>query len=146
MCQCCHLHLLLECCVFEPGDQALVSGLFPSPFEAKFEGPYVVKRKLSDENYVIATPHQRKSTKFSTEVNSLHSALFAVSDAKDSLCSGERKKKGKESDDSILHGQVNNSESLEKLNIILTHLPPSQFAEMSELLQSFSELFGDMPF
>lgn len=33
------------------------------PFEAKFDGPYVVQRKVSEENYVIGTPGRRKATK-----------------------------------------------------------------------------------
>lgn len=50
--------------VFEPGHQVLVSCLLPSSlFEAKFEGPYVIKRRLSDENYIVATSHRRRSTR-----------------------------------------------------------------------------------
>lgn len=52
--------------VFEPGDQVLVlRPLVCSPFEAKFDGPYVVQRKVSDLNYVIVTPGRKKSTKLS---------------------------------------------------------------------------------
>ena len=33
-----------------------------SPFHAKFGGPYEVLKKVSDENYLIATPNRRKSS------------------------------------------------------------------------------------
>ncbi len=48
--------------VFTPGDQVLI--LLPSsrsPFCAKFTGPYIILRKLSNENYQVATPDRRKS-------------------------------------------------------------------------------------
>ncbi len=102
--------------VFEPEDQVPVSCLLPSsPFEAKFEGPYVIKHRLSDENYIVATPHRRRSTQFyhvnllkpfyekskSNSENSIHSVL-AISDVKN-FCSGqELEKEGYELDDSVL--------------------------------------------
>lgn len=149
----------VECRVFEPGDQVLVSRLLPSsPFEAKFEGPYVVKRKLSDENYEIFTPFRRKLTqlyhvnllkpyyeKSNGEVNPVCSALLAVSGVGAGFCSGQMENEGKEPDDGILRGRLNNSESLERLNDDLVHLSPSQVAELSALLRSFPGLFGDTP-
>ncbi len=144
--------------VFEPGDQVLVSCLLPSsPFEAKFEGPYVIKHRLSDENYVVATPHRRRSTRLnhvnllkpfyekskSNSENPIHSVL-AISDVKN-FCSGqELEKEGYEPDDSVLRGRLNNTESLEKLDATLVHLSPSQSVGLISLLQSFPELFGDM--
>ncbi len=44
--------------VFSPGDQMLA--LFPlptSPFQAKFTSPHTVLKQVSDQNYVISTPH-----------------------------------------------------------------------------------------
>ncbi|KAG1935376.1 gag-pol fusion protein [Pimephales promelas] len=83
--------------IFEPGGQVLVSRLLlSSPFEVKFEGPYVVKRKLSDENYEVATPYRRKSTQ-------LLKMAFVLGKAR------------------------------------------VRRAELSTLLQSFLELFGDTP-
>ncbi len=48
-------------------------------------------------------------------------------------------------DDSVLRRRLNNTESLEKLDDTLVHLPPSQSVELISLLQSFPELFGDTP-
>ncbi len=47
--------------VFLPGDQVLA--LVPvvgSPFQAKFVGPYMVLRHVSDLNYLTQTPEKRK--------------------------------------------------------------------------------------
>ncbi|KAJ8049035.1 hypothetical protein HOLleu_01585 [Holothuria leucospilota] len=47
---------------FKPGDKVLVflpvSG---QPLQARFQGPYVIERKVSDTDYVILTPDKRKS-------------------------------------------------------------------------------------
>ncbi len=48
---------------FEKGDQVLV--LLPLPgcaLQAKFSGPYVVDRKLSDTDYIIGTPDRQRKT------------------------------------------------------------------------------------
>ncbi|KAF7648009.1 hypothetical protein LDENG_00163430, partial [Lucifuga dentata] len=48
---------------FYPGDQVLV--LLPVPgsaLTARFLGPYVVDRKVSDTDYVILTPERRRKT------------------------------------------------------------------------------------
>ncbi|KAK7878623.1 hypothetical protein WMY93_030459 [Mugilogobius chulae] len=48
---------------FLPGDQVLaLLPLVTSPFQAKFSGPYSVKEKLSDLNYLICTPERRSKT------------------------------------------------------------------------------------
>ena len=46
---------------FAPGDRVLV--LLPhqgDPFEAKFQGPFEVLKKVSDTNYVVSTPGRRR--------------------------------------------------------------------------------------
>lgn len=46
--------------VFSPGDQVLALLPLPgSPFTAKFSGPYVIKRKVSETNYVVSTNRRR---------------------------------------------------------------------------------------
>ncbi|KAK0150474.1 hypothetical protein N1851_008429 [Merluccius polli] len=45
----------------EVGDQVLViRPLVGSPFESKFDGPFEVIRKVSDENYLVSTPPEKK--------------------------------------------------------------------------------------
>lgn len=66
-----HFDKHAECRVFTPGDQVLV--LLPSsgsPFCTQFTGPYTVLRKMTDQNYQIATPDRRKS-KYCFHVNLL---------------------------------------------------------------------------
>lgn len=49
---------------FEAGDQVLV--LLPIPgsgLQARFSGPYVVERKLSDIDFVIYTPDRKRSSR-----------------------------------------------------------------------------------
>ena len=46
---------------FKPGDTVLVLLPVPqNPLQAKFFGPYTIEKKLSDLNYIIHTPGQRK--------------------------------------------------------------------------------------
>ena len=48
---------------FEPGDKVLI--LLPihdNPLQAKFHGPYEIKSKLNDLNYIVKTPDRRKET------------------------------------------------------------------------------------
>ncbi len=49
---------------FQPGDSVLV--LLPVPgsvMQAKFSGPYVIDKRLSDTNYVIRTPDRRRKSR-----------------------------------------------------------------------------------
>ncbi len=49
---------------FEPGDQVLVlRPIIYFPFESKFDGPFFVQHKLSDENYEVITSSQKNSVK-----------------------------------------------------------------------------------
>ncbi|TWW56845.1 hypothetical protein D4764_08G0008320 [Takifugu flavidus] len=49
--------------MFSPGDRVLALLPIPgSPFEARFSGPYTIKRKTSDTDYLLATPDRRRST------------------------------------------------------------------------------------
>lgn len=49
---------------FQPGDSVLV--LLPvssSPMHAWFSGPYKIEKKLSDTNYTVLTPDQRRKSR-----------------------------------------------------------------------------------
>lgn len=50
-----------------------------------------------------------------------------------------------EPDDSLLCGRLKNSESLAKLDSLLSHLPVEQHVELVELIGEFPLLFGDVP-
>ena len=46
---------------FKPGDKALALLPVPvRPLQARYFGPYIVDKKMSDLNYVLQTPDQRK--------------------------------------------------------------------------------------
>lgn len=50
--------------VFKPGEKVLV--LLPMPgssLQARYSGPYVVKSKVGDRDYLISTPDRRRSTR-----------------------------------------------------------------------------------
>ena len=48
---------------FQPGDQVLASSPVPDkPLQAKYFGPYIVKEKVRDLNYIVSTPDRRKNT------------------------------------------------------------------------------------
>ena len=48
---------------FKPGDSVLVFLPIPgSALQAKFTGPYVIEKKLSETDYVLRTPDRRRKT------------------------------------------------------------------------------------
>lgn len=143
--------------VFVPGDQVLVlRPMVSSPFEAKFDGPFVVKRKLTDENYEVSMPLRKKSVK-RCHVNllkpyyekenstSLHPALSAVSIGGGNVSLVGEEEETISPDDCVFRGRLNNSESLHNLAFTLRHLSPVRCQELCDLLRSFPELFGDAP-
>ncbi|XP_039514899.1 uncharacterized protein LOC120469791 [Pimephales promelas] len=143
---------------FSPGDQVLaLMPIVGSPFQAKYTGPYTVAKKMSELNYVIATPGRRKSTQL-CHVNLLKP--YYSRDAEVSLAdkekvrpalmvnsvSGSQEEDGvPEPDDSLLYGRLNNSDSLKNLDKLLSHLSETQCSELSDLVRKYSCLFGDVP-
>lgn len=70
---------------FKPGDKVLV--LLPVPGSAliaRFTGPYMIERKVSDTNYILCTPDRRRRTRL-CHINMLKS--FHSRDAGD-CCGG----------------------------------------------------------
>lgn len=144
---------------FCEGDQVLA--LLPvvgSPFQAKFHGPYTVVKKLSDLNYLIATPDRRRTQQlchinllkpyFVRESSQCGSApvggvvLTACGVPQSAFPGGEEVLTP---DDAVLCGRLKNSESLEKLHVLLDHLPSDRAVQLSELIKSHPSLFGDTP-
>lgn len=74
-----------------PDDQMLA--LLPvenSQFQAKFTGPFLAVKKVTDLNYLIATPERRKSTQL-CHINLLKpyfSRSHEVLDVKSEICVG----------------------------------------------------------
>ncbi|KAL2095958.1 hypothetical protein ACEWY4_008106 [Coilia grayii] len=146
--------------VFSPGDQVIaLLPLLGSPFTAKYSGPYTVVRKVSDVNYLVATPERRKATQLchvnllkpyfsSAQVEEEKAGVKAVGlvgvegpphspvAAEDGV---------RVPDDAILHTRLNNSETLANLDVLFSHLELHQQVELKALILEFSCLFSDTP-
>lgn len=145
--------------VFKSGDQVLaLLPLVGSPFCAKFVGPYTVVRSLSDLNYEIATPDRKKITQvchvnllkpfFSrdcqqTDVKS-SAVVSLVTDEQSQFLGGE-KEEVTIIDDAVMLPRLKNSETLNDLGSLLSHLSVLQREELSQLICEFPLLFGDVP-
>ncbi|XP_030271930.1 uncharacterized protein LOC115581177 isoform X1 [Sparus aurata] len=149
---------------FSPGDQVLaLLPLVGSPFQAKFCGPYMVAKKVSDLNYLISTPDRKKSVQLChvnllkpyfarSSVAGLESSPSCVAvavpvgqvrvhsdlavETEEELCTP---------DDGMLRGRLKNSESLASLNEMLTHLSEPRRSELVKLVKSYPCLFADTP-
>ena len=70
---------------FSPGDKVLV--LLPIPgsaLQARFGGPYVVQRKVSDRDYIVATPDRRRQSRL-CHINMLKPYLDREADPQSSV-------------------------------------------------------------
>lgn len=147
---------------FQPGDKVLV--LLPVPSSAlmaRFSGPYVIVKKVSDTNYILNTPERRRKTRL-CHVNMLkpyHTRDTSMTEPSDTagtavpssvpvaLLSVEVK--GDDDLGTLSEGQqcgrLSNSVFLAKAEANLSHLPPSQCKEVLDLLHSYLSLFSDVP-
>ncbi|KAL2088699.1 hypothetical protein ACEWY4_015598 [Coilia grayii] len=149
---------------FVVGDKVLM--LLPVPgsaLQARFTGPYDVLEKVSDRDYLIATPDRRQPKRL-CHVNMLKpfyerdspsvcpeppppadSALStdgvvlmsAVVEGDDDVGSSPCR--------AVVEGRLNNTAMLSVLNDHLPHLSQCQRADILGLVHQFPELFGDVP-
>lgn len=154
-----------EVCHESRGEQVLA--LLPVvgvPFQATFVGPYTIVRQLSEQNSLIATPDRRKKNQL-CHVNLLKSYYARASsqalDGGSNAVSAEVKPvlasctveqsafsgggNVAVPDDSVLCGRLKNSESLQNLDALLSHLSVKKRTELTKLIQSYPSLFGDTP-
>ena len=123
-------------------DQVLV--LIPTPgkpFQFDYVGPYKVKQKLSEENYVVEFPTgRRKEKKF--HINNLKkytggngkSTLMVLSEPSNI-----------DSSEGEVEVRLNNSTILKNLEGISSHLRPEQQHDLIKLIEDFRVLFPDNP-
>ncbi len=134
-----------------------------SPFCAKFTGPYTVLRKLSDENYQVATPDRRKSKQCfhvnllkayrsrNSEVQPTKSVAPVVTVSFESyqpfVEGGEDmvKEDTVVPEDCVLLPRLKNSETLQNLDALFSHLTEVQNKDLTQLLWEFPGLFSDIP-
>lgn len=142
---------------FSAGDQVLaLTPLVSSPFQAKYSGPFTVKERVSDLNYLLATPGRRKAVRL-CHVNLLkpyfqRSVGGSGSAGEGSpvlvVGTGAVQPEGDGvpgPDDGVLSGRLKNSDSLSRLDVLLAHLPVAQRSELAALINNFPGLFGDVP-
>nr|XP_043876803.1 uncharacterized protein LOC122766190 isoform X1 [Solea senegalensis] len=147
---------------FEPGERVLV--LLPTPgsaLTARFSGPYVIKSKVSDTNYVIHTPERRRKVRL-CHINMLKSYHSREANQ------GEQEKTpetaaSRETTTSLVcveslpddgltvlgsdqqSGRLSNTEFLAKIDTHLNYLPVDQQRDIVSLMRSHPSLFNDVP-
>jgi len=134
---------------FKPGDKVYV--LFPfsgSPLQAKFKGPYIVKRKVSDENYIVCTPDRQKDVQ-KCHVNMMKRAFEKRVDLSPEIVLLSTDDNtvidlGHDSPDEIVP-KLKNSDVLKNLDEKLEHLENSQKNQLKRLLWEFEAIFPDVP-
>ncbi|KAJ8045955.1 hypothetical protein HOLleu_09080 [Holothuria leucospilota] len=152
---------------FKPGDKVLVflpvSG---QPLQARFQGPYVIERKVSDTDYVILTPDKRKSRRVChinmmkryyeredcdiSKDESIHDVNSNTNDTGDQVCiintdhelSNDEIKANNVPDMCI---KLQNSDVLKNLDQKLRHLDHKEKSEMKSLIYEYACLFSDDP-
>ncbi|KAJ8038322.1 hypothetical protein HOLleu_15710 [Holothuria leucospilota] len=152
---------------FKPGDKVLVflpvSG---QPLQARFQGPYVIERKVSDTDYVILTPDKRKSKRVChinmmkryyeredcdiSKDESVHDVNSNTNDTGDQVCiinadhelSNDEIKANNVPDMCI---KLQNSDVLKNLGQKLSHLDHKEKSEMKSLIYEYACLFSDDP-
>lgn len=143
---------------FQAGDKVLV--LLPVPgsaLTARFAGPYVIVRKVSETNYVLSTPERRRKTRL-CHINMLkpyhdRETHETVASAATSSSVSATVLSVEASADDDLHilsegqqcGRLANSAYLAEVTAHLSHLSPSQCEDVLNLLHSYPSLFGDVP-
>ena len=149
---------------FKPGEKVLI--LFPTmttPLKPKYQGPFEVLQKLSDTNYLIATPERRKKTRI-CHINLLkkyrepvqrHEVRVIRNTRTDQRVSETlqevRKDEVCEKEDSAysskptVETRLKNSEILDDLDIVMSHLSEKEKVDVREILHKHREGLGDVP-
>jgi len=141
---------------FRPGERVLV--LWPGiggTMQARYQGPYVVERKLSDTNYVIQTPDRRKPRQL-CHINMLrlYKDRGVEGQVPDDNYVNITVPEGLEekvddidvTDEEIgIHVKLQNSQILNNLDSKLGHLTAEQQRDLVNLTKEYAGLFPDVP-
>lgn len=143
---------------FQPGDSVLV--LLPiqnSPLQARFAGPYSIKEKLSETDYVVNTPDRKRKTRVChinmlkayvtlAKSNTFHDSSVTpviaaacspvYSPAQDGLGMGF---------ENVSCERLENSTIINGLETYLAHLSTCQREDIVCLISRFPMLFSDVP-
>lgn len=136
---------------FNPGDKVLVVlPVVGSALSARFSGPYVVERRVSDTNYLILTPERRRKTRL-CHVNMLKPFHVRQGVSQPVLTTSVQSTEVVNEEDleepcvAQQSGRLSNSEILSNVNSYLSYLSDDQRTDVRDLLQAYSPLFGDVP-
>ncbi|XP_077940982.1 uncharacterized protein LOC144385285 isoform X1 [Gasterosteus aculeatus] len=149
---------------FLPGDKVLV--LFPihgTTLSARFSGPYVIKGKLNETNYILYTPERRRKTRV-CHINMLKPYLCRVEPKATTPDDPVAKVPTEQvslvtyalpadTEDDGMHvsmevlngGCFKNSEVLTSLPSRLAYLSREQQRYVMDLIKEFPNLFNDVP-
>ena len=135
---------------FQKDDKVLA--YFPisgSPLSAKYHGPYTIKSKVNECNYIINTPDRRKATQL-VHINLLKPYLVQEP-AREQLgipCNVMSTDHDDTLETSGTHNNWTgyaNSEILHQLPMFLAHLNATQIEEVSSVLSNHLEVLSDSP-
>ena len=148
---------------FKPGDSVLVFlPISGGSLAAKYSGPYVIKSKVDDLNYIISTPDRRQKTKkvhvnlmkkyvhreaemdsSNNNVSGTHPLNVLVpQDVTISQVTGEGVTFARMEDVDL---PTKNSDVLENLATHMSHLTDNQLSDLSELFKKFPNVIRDFP-
>lgn len=143
---------------FKVGEKVLI--FFPIPgsaLKAKFSGPYIVKKKLSETNYVIGTPDRRRKSRvchinmmkayFDRDPDVTPSAPTVLSVSSAPLPPSQYYPESDGLRVSVTDpcARLQNSEILTDLKSHLPHLSFTAKNDIYNLIHSFGSLFSDTP-
>ena len=133
---------------FDPGDKVLLFLPVPGqPLQARYYGPYEIKSKVNDLNYIVETPGRRKNRRL-CHVNMLKAYVDRIENVQiKPVVSVVNHVETNDFDESGVenHVRLTNSEILSNLSQKLYHLENVQQQDMSNLIGEYFDLFPDVP-
>ena len=123
---------------FKPGDKVLALLPVPGkPLQARYFGPYIVDKKMTDLNYVLQTPDRPH---YSRKGDNVKPVQTIVTDPVENDCNLD--------DNFDVHSgtaKLNNSAIFRNIDSKLAHLTQSQQQDLKELFSEYEQLFSDVP-
>ena len=137
---------------FDPGEKVLILLPIPGdPLHARYSGPYVVEKKMSDVNYLIRTPDRQKKKRL-CHINMLKKYVDRnPSEVVTPVMCVVDNKVDQTTDDDIdvdkkcAGVKLKNSDVLCDLDKKLGHLSPDEKEDVEKVIGDFPELFSDVP-
>ena len=130
---------------FKPGESVVILLPLPgNPLKARYCGPYVVHRKVSDTDYVIETPDRRKSRRLChiNMIRAYHTRQGELGPQVVGVTSVAELGKDIDLGPAV---KLQNSDVLKNLDAKLGHVTPDQRQEIENLIQEYIHLFPDNP-